>query len=187
MKNRRKNWWMYLLRGILFVIVAAIIFRNPLSSLISLTAVVGFITILTGVLFIAGSLMVRKFYGKWGWTFALGILDIVLGGILLFYPALTAPLLVIFIGTWAVAIGLLESGLSFGLKKLRFKKWWILLLIGLMSVLFGGIIIFKPLVGAISVSVFMGMQFLFYGTYLIMKGLQKEELPESESPTPVAQ
>lgn len=179
MKNKRKNWWMYLLRGILFIVVAAIIFRNPLSSLVSLTAIVGFLTIITGAAFVAGSIIVRKFYGKWGWTLALGILDIILGGTLLFYPGLTAPLLVVFIGAWSVAIGILESGLSFGLKKLRFKKWWTLLIIGLISIFFGGIIIFKPLVGALSVSIFMGMQFLFYGSYLIAKGFQKEEIPES--------
>ncbi|MEX0287672.1 MAG: DUF308 domain-containing protein, partial [Flavobacteriaceae bacterium] len=58
-------------------------------------------------------------------------------------------------------------------------------LIGLMSILFGGLMVFKPLVGALSVSIFMGMQFLFYGSFLIAKGFQKEELPESEPPTPI--
>ena len=180
--NRRKNWWMYLIRGILFIIVAVLIFRNPLASLISLTAVIGFLTILAGAIFIAGSITVRKIYDKWGWTLALGILDVLLGGALLFYPALTAPALVILIGVWTVAIGLMESGLSFGLKKLRFKRWWTLLIMGLLSILFGEIIIFKPLVGALSVTIFMGMQFMFYGSYLIAKGFQKEEIP---TPTPM--
>ncbi|MGI9550755.1 MAG: HdeD family acid-resistance protein [Aurantibacter sp.] len=185
MKNKRKNWWMYLLRGALFIVVAAIIFRNPLSSLLGLTVAVGFMIMLTGAAFITGSIMVRKFYDKWGWTLALGVLDVLLGGALIFYPSLTAPVLVIFIGVWSVAIGILESGLSFGLKKLKFKKWWMLLIMGLLSILFGGIIIFKPVIGALSVSLFMGMQFLFYGSYLIAKGFQKEELPESKTPTPI--
>ncbi|MEX0288520.1 MAG: HdeD family acid-resistance protein, partial [Flavobacteriaceae bacterium] len=130
MKNKRKNWWMYLVRGILFTLVAVIIFRNPLTSLVGLTAVIGLLTLFTGVTFITGSILVRKFYSKWGWTLALGILDIILGAMLVFYPAMTAPLLVIFIGVWTIAIGTLETGLSFGLKKLRFKRWWALLLIG---------------------------------------------------------
>ncbi|WP_343485546.1 HdeD family acid-resistance protein [Allomuricauda sp. d1] len=184
MKNRRKNWWMYLLRGALFIIVAVLIFRNPLASLVGLTATIGFLTLFTGTIFIIGSITVRKLYNKWGWTLALGILDVLLGGALLFYPAMTAPLLVIFIGFWTVAIGMLESGLSFGLKKLMFKKWWVLLIMGILSILFGVVIIAKPLVGALSVTVFMGMQFLFYGSYLIAKGFQKEEIP-TPTPTPI--
>ncbi len=181
MKSKRKNWWMYLLRGVLFIIVAILIFRNPLASLMGLTSVIGFLTLFTGIIFVMGSISVRKLYNKWGWTLALGILDILLGGALLFSPALTAPLLIIFIGVWTVAIGMMESGLSLGLKKLRFKKWWVLLIMGLLSILFGGLIIFKPLIGALSVTMFMGMHFLFYGSYLIAKGFQKEEIP---TPTP---
>lgn len=184
MKNRRKNWWMYLLRGVLFIIIAVLIFRNPLSSLVSLTAVIGFLTLFTGTIFVIGSISVRKLYNKWGWTMTLGILDILLGGTLLFYPAMTAPLLVIIIGFWTVAIGMMESGLSFGLKKLRFKKWWVLLIMGILSILFGAIIVLRPAVGALSVTVFMGMQFLFYGSYLIAKGFQREEVP-NPTPTPL--
>ena len=175
---------MYLLRGILFIIIAVVAFRNPLAALVGLTSVIGFLTLFTGTIFVVGSISVRKLYNKWGWTLALGILDILLGGALLFYPALTAPLLVIFIGTWTVAIGMMESGLSFGLKTLKFKKWWVLLIMGLLSILFGGIIIFKPLVGALSITLFIGMQFLFYGSYLIVKGFQKEEIP-TPTPTPI--
>ena len=177
MKFKRKNWWMYLLRGVLFIVVAALVFRNPLASIVGLTATIGLLTFFTGLVFIVGSITVRKFYNKWGWTLTLGILDILLGGILMFYPGMTAPLLVLFIGSWTVAIGIMESGLSFGLKKLRFKKWWMLLVMGLLSILFGGIIIFRPLVGVLSVTIFMGMQFLLYGIYLIAKGFQKEEAP----------
>ena len=175
---------MYLLRGILFIIVAVLIFRNPLTSIVGLTATIGLLTFFTGIIFIIGSITVRKLYNKWGWTLVLGILDILLGGALMFYPAMTAPLLVIFIGSWTVAIGIMESGLSFGLKKLKFKKWWVLLIMGLLSILFGGVIILKPLVGALSVTIFMGMQFLFYGSYLIAKGFQKEEIPTS-TPIPI--
>lgn len=182
MKFKRKNWWMYLLRGVLFIIVAVLIFRNPLASIVGLTATIGLLTFFTGTVFIVGSITVRKFYNKWGWTLALGILDILLGGMLMFYPGMTAPLLVIFIGSWTVAIGMMESGLSFGLKKLKFKKWWVLLVMGLSSILFGGIIIFRPLVGVLSVTIFMGMQFLLYGSYLITKGFQREEVP---TPTPI--
>ena len=184
MNFKRNNWWMYLLRGVLFIIIAVLIFRNPLASLVGLTAVIGFLTLFTGTIFVIGSISFRKLYNKWGWTLALGILDILLGGALLLYPAITAPLVVIFIGWWTVTIGMMESGLSFGLKKLRFKKWWILLIVGLMSILLGSIIIFKPLVGALSVTLFMGMQFLFYGSYLIAKGFQKEEVP-TPKPVPI--
>ncbi len=183
MNFKRNNWWMYLLRGVLFIIIAILIFRNPLASLVGLTAFIGFLTLFTGTIFVIGSISFRKLYNKWGWTLALGILDILLGGALLLYPAMTAPLLVLFIGSWTVTIGMIESGLSFGLKKMKFKKWWILLIMGLMSILLGSIMIFKPLVGALSVTLFMGIQFLFYGSYLIVKGFQKEEMP---STTPVS-
>ncbi|PRX54973.1 uncharacterized membrane protein HdeD (DUF308 family) [Flagellimonas meridianipacifica] len=173
---------MYLLRGVLFIVVAVLVFRNPLASIVGLTATIGLLTFFTGLVFIIGSITVRKFYNKWGWTLVLGILDILLGAMLMFYPGMTAPLLVMFIGSWTVAIGIMESGLSFGLKKLKFKKWWVLLVMGLLSILFGGIIIFRPLVGALSVTMFMGMQFLLYGSYLIAKGFQKEEAP---TPTPI--
>jgi len=183
MKKRNKISWMHLLRGVLFIIVAILIFRKPLASIVAITATIGLLIAMAGSIFIAGSITFRKFYKKWKWTLAFGILDVILGFILLFNPAITTPILVIFIGSWAVTIGVLEVSLSFGIKKFGFKKWWTVLLIGLMSMAFGIIIILNPVLGALSVSIFMGMQFLFYGSFLIVKGIPIEDTEKSQSVT----
>lgn len=180
MKNKRKNWWMFLLRGLLFIAIAILIFRNPLASLAGLTMTIGFLMVITGAVFTVGSFTIRKFYSKWGWTLALGILDIILGVVLLFFPALTTPLVIIFIGCWVLGIGLLESGLSFGLKKFGFRNWWMLLLIGISSIVFGILILFNPLAGALTVSFIMGFQFLAYGFYQVVRSFQNEEEESSE-------
>ena len=174
---------MHLVRGALFIIVAILVFRKPLASIVALTATIGLLIAMAGGIFIAGSIAFRKFYRKWKWTLAFGILDVVLGFLLVFNPVITAPLLVIFIGSWAVAIGIMEVSLSFGIKKFGFKKWRTVLLIGLMSAAFGLIIILNPVLGALSVSIFMGMQFLFYGSFLIVKGIPREDTEKSQSMT----
>lgn len=183
MKNLNKISWMHILRGVLFVIVAILIFRQPLASAVALTATIGLLVTIAGVIFIAGSIRYRKLYKKWKWTLAFGVIDVILGLLLLFKPAITTPLLVMFIGSWTIAIGMLEVFLSFNVKQFGFKKWWTLLLIGLLSLVFGTIIIVRPVIGAISISFFMGMQFLLYGSFLIYRGLKVDEKEPVKSVT----
>ena len=84
-----KNWWLEILRG-----VAAIIF---------------------GVLAIAAAIMGGNPMPRW-WLAIVGITGIVAGGLTFLMPGLTLFVLLIFIGVWAIVLGIFEI---YGAIKLR--------------------------------------------------------------------
>ncbi len=176
MKNNRNYKWMYILKGIVFIVVAVLIFKNPVLSLLSLVAVIGMMIIFTGGLFVIGGITSRKFTKKWKWILLFGVLDIVLGILLLTSPRLSALLLVVFIGSWAVFTGVLESAFSFQIKKIGIKSWWQVLIVGILSIVMGLMILFRPEVGALSITFFIGFQFALYGTSLVIRGWQRENI-----------
>jgi len=76
-------WWS-LISALVGIVAGALLLAWPLQGIFSLTAVLIAFLILEGVVSILYALEHRKgISGRWGWMLASGILDLVLGGILL--------------------------------------------------------------------------------------------------------
>jgi uncharacterized membrane protein HdeD (DUF308 family) len=64
------------------------------------------------------------------------------------WPGLTATLLVLFIGAWAIVHGIFEIIGAIQLRK-EIDNEWMLILSGILSVIFGAIILLAPGAGAL--------------------------------------
>src|SRR4051812_39915940 len=77
-----RYWWIFLLRGILFLIVGFLTFRYPIASYLTLSIFFGATMFVTGVIELIYALQHRKTKG-WGWRLFAAIIDFVLGIILI--------------------------------------------------------------------------------------------------------
>ena len=80
-----------------------------------------------------------------------GLLGIAFGVIAFQAPGITALLLLLYIGFWAIATGALRIILAIRLRNEIEGEWW-MVLAGLASILFGMAMIARPLAGALAVA-----------------------------------
>ena len=81
-----KNWWMSLLLGLLYIAVALCLLFAPVSSYVALSVIFSISILVSGILeifFAAGN---KKTISSWGWYLAGGIIDLLIGIYLVFYP-----------------------------------------------------------------------------------------------------
>ena len=98
-----KNWWMSLLLGLLYIAVALCLLFAPVSSYVALSVIFSISILVSGVLevfFAAGN---KKTISSWGWYLAGGIIDLLIGIYLVFYPLVSMGLIPFIVALWLLA------------------------------------------------------------------------------------
>lgn len=176
MKEALKYWWMVLLKGIILIVLAFFVFRHPADALVGLAIYLGIGLLFVGFLLIAFSLSVRKEDDNWGWRLAEGIIDVIFAAVLLANPEVTAAVFPFVVGFWLMVYGVMLFSGSFALKKDGDSNWWLSLLIGILTVLFGYFITANMLAGAIAITTWMGLGFLLVGILNVSASLKLRKL-----------
>ena len=77
-----RYWWLMLIIGILSIACGIWVFRNPVESYFALAVYFSIMFIMYGIGEIVNAFAGRHFR-NWGWGLAIGILDLIIGFILL--------------------------------------------------------------------------------------------------------
>src|SRR5499426_3795964 len=143
-----KSWWLLLLRGIAAIIFGILAFVWPGLTLVTLVLLYGAFALVDGVLsLIAAFSGSAKPVPTW-WLIVVGFLGIGAGVVTFLWPGITAVLLVMFIGAWALVHGIFEIIGAIQLRK-EIDNEWMLILGGVLSVIFGAIVLIAPGAGAL--------------------------------------
>jgi uncharacterized membrane protein HdeD (DUF308 family) len=165
-----RNWWLLVLRGIAAIIFGVLAFMWPGLTLFTLVIFWGAFALVDGVLALAAAIMGGNPTPRW-WLAIVGITG-VLAGILTFaWPGITALLLLVFIATWAIVLGIFEIAGAIRLRK-EIEGEWLLILNGALSVLFGLVLLWRPGVGALAVVWIIGTYAILVGIIYIAFGLK---------------
>jgi uncharacterized membrane protein HdeD (DUF308 family) len=165
------NWWSLVIRGVLAVIVGLIAFALPGVTIGALVILFGAYAFVDGVLSITGAVSASKAHERWGALLLEGIAGIVIAGVTVFWPAITALALVWLIGAWSLVTGLLEIATAIQLRR-YIRGEWILALSGVVSVVFGIVVLAIPLAGAVAIAFCIGAYSLFFGVLMIALGFR---------------
>ena len=159
-----------ILLGVLAIIVGIIALAWPgvtVLALVILFAVYAFID--------AGLQTMRAFSSRTaGPVFGhllLGLVDLAAGVIALVWPGPTALVLVLVIGIWAVAGGLVELFAAFGRGETAGTRA-LFILGGLVSIAFGVVLFARPGVGAVTLALLFGLFSIIYGVSQIVTGVE---------------
>jgi uncharacterized membrane protein HdeD (DUF308 family) len=113
----------------------------------------------------------------------LALISLAAGVVAIVWPAPTALVLVLVIGIWAVAGGIVEVVNGFrGGESAGTRTMYILT--GLVSVAFGVLLFARPGIGAITLALLFGLFSLIYGISRITLGVQLRELHKHRSAQP---
>jgi uncharacterized membrane protein HdeD (DUF308 family) len=164
------NWWLVLLRGIAAVAFGVLALFWPGITLISLTLLWGAYTLVDGVFAVWAAISGRGASPAMGprwWMAISGVVSILAGLAAFFWPGMTAFILLIFIGVWAIIIGVLTIWGAIQARK-EIEGEWVLGLFGALSILFGLLLLFQPGAGALSLIWTIAGYSIFAGVLLIM-------------------
>ncbi len=162
-----KNWWLMLVLGIFFLLAGIVAVSYPTPSLVFLTTFFSVSFFVLGIFEIAFSLS-NTHTSSWGWYLAGGILDLLVGIILMYSDIITQMgILAFFIGFWLLFKGASLIGHSFDLKNAGIKNWGWLLTLGILEVLLAFIIVLFPPIGLAALLIWVSISLVFLGVYYI--------------------
>ena len=160
-----RNWWLVLLRGICAIIFGVLTIMWPGLSLLTLVLLYGVFALFDGGLAIGAAIMGGAPAPRW-WLALVGVLGIAAGAITLMWPGITGIVLLYFIAGWAIAAGVFEIVGAIRLRKEIEGEWW-LIATGILSVLFGMLILMFPGAGALGIAFAIGWFAIVYGALLV--------------------
>lgn len=160
-----KNWWLLLLRGIAAIVFGILAFIWPGLTLVTLVLFYGAFALVDGILAIAAAISGGSPVPRW-WLAVVGIAGVAAGILTFMWPGITALVLLVFIAVWAIVLGVMEI---YGAIKLRkeIDNEWLLILGGLLSVVFGVVLLVRPGAGALALIWVIGAYAIAFGIIYI--------------------
>jgi uncharacterized membrane protein HdeD (DUF308 family) len=162
--ERSQPWWVLVIRGIAAVVFGVLTLLMPGITLIFLVSLFAAYAIIDGVAALIGTVQAAEAHRRW-WPLLLeGIVSIVAGIIAIAMPGITALVLLYLVAAWAIVTGAIEvaAGLRFGA--------WALALAGVLSVIFGVVLVIAPGAGLLSLLWLIGSFTLVFGVLMLIHG-----------------
>lgn len=156
-----RNWWLFIVHGIVAIVFGVLAIFWPGLTLGVLVILFGAWALVDGVIGIVSAFRSRE---GMQWSLLLwGIVGIAAGIAAFVWPGLTALALVFLIGAWAIVTGVAQIGSAIALRR-EINDEWLLILVGVLSIVAGVLFFLFPGAGALSVV-------WLIGAYAIARGI----------------
>ena len=179
--NLARAWHWIVLRGAFAVLFGIFAFIWPGITLAALVLVWGAYAIADGVMALIAAFTMHEEGKPMASLIVVGILGIAAGVVTFLWPGMTALVLLFFIASWAVLMGIFEIAAAIRLRK-HIENEWLLGLSGLVSILFGVLLFLQPGAGALAVIWLIGSFLIFFGILLIALGFRLKGLASRLAP-----
>ena len=170
-----RHWWVVALRGLAAIVFGILAFIWPGITLAVLVLFFGAYAIVDGGLALYAATRAR---GEHIWGPLLeGIVGIGAGLVAFFWPGITALALLYVIAFWAIFTGVLEVYAAIRMRQV-IKNEWALVLSGVVSVLFGILLVVQPGAGALAVVWLIGIYAVVFGIAMLAFAWRLRELSQ---------
>ena len=158
---------------ILFFLVGVVLILFPDMRILTISYVVSALMILLGAILVIYSM--DKIYLINFLSF--GVLQVILGVIILVYPYALTTLLPIAIGVWMILKSTIDFRLSLVLKSGKVKDWIYIAILSILAIICGIMLIIKTEIGTIELTVIVGIFLTAYSlTSIIDIAILKENI-----------
>ena len=167
------RWWMFLAQGVAMIILAIITISQPGMFI----QIIGAYAIIDGALKIVSSLNNKdKDENRWI-PLVTGVLGVIVGLYVFANPVNAIIVISYAIALWAIVVGVLLVIWSVRLRELL-SEYWLLLILGVLSVIFGLLVFNNVLAGFLSLAWIFVVYMIAGGIMAILLGFRIKELGE---------
>ncbi|MGR3381913.1 HdeD family acid-resistance protein [Roseovarius indicus] len=174
-----KNWWAFVLRGVLALVIAGLAWFMPAESVLALTLVFGAFAFADGVFGLVAAVRQMREGERWGWLAFSGVLGILTGIVVVVSPFVATFVLAVFlwasIAIWSVFSGAFEIATAIRLRKEIEGEIW-LGLSGLVSIILGALVIWflmtMPAGSLLALWWLLAIYAAIFGVTMILLGLK---------------
>ena len=99
----------------------------------------------------------------WGWGLFIGLLDLVIGFVLLIHPIIAEDILPYIVGFILMFKSIDYIAESLQMSSLRIRGWGWIFIAGIITLFFSFMIVFYPLFGVFNIIIWTGLSFIFAG------------------------
>ena len=175
-----RNWWAIALRGVFAILFGIVCVFLPGLTLATLVLIYSAYMLVDGVLGIIAALRAARRGERWGWLVVEGIVDLIAGVIAFAWPLITVLAFVLLLAAWAVVSGVSLLSATFRLRPTHGK--WLMGFGGVVSVLWGILLVIQPFIGALVLTWWMGGYALFFGGALLVLAFQLRRRQQERPP-----
>jgi len=161
-----RNWWAFVIRGVLAILFGVIAFLEPAAALLSLVLVFAVYALVDGVFAIVSAVRAAKAGERWMWFALEGVVDILAGAVAVAMPGLTVVFFVTLLALWAIITGGFMLAAAFRMDA-DHGRWW-LVLGALASLAYGALLLVAPLIGAVVLTWWIGAYAIVFGISLLI-------------------
>ena len=167
--------WALVARGVVLFLFGLAAFAAPGRILVGLIFVFAAFVIASAVLAIGRGLTGIVESGR-GWTaFLIGLLGVIVGIRMFASPGVTLVMVLWAIGIWAIVSGIMEIVAGFRLRR-QIEGEWRLILSGLLSAVFGLLLIWYPVLGGVAIAWTLGVTSIAYGVLDMILGFRLRKI-----------
>lgn len=179
-----RNWWVLALRGVLAIIFGILALVWPELTVLSLILVFGAYVLLDGIFAVISGIRSYGENRRWWAVLLEGIAGIVVGVLTFLWPDVTGLVLLYFIAAWAIVTGIFEIVAALQMRR-EITGEWLMILSGLLSIVFGVVLVLFPEAGALGLVWVIGAYAIVFGLLLIflafrLRGMRRDTEPELE-------
>jgi uncharacterized membrane protein HdeD (DUF308 family) len=175
-----KNWWAVGIRGVLGILFGLIALFLPGATMLSLVLVFAAYAFVDGAFAIVSAVRAARERERWGYLLLEGIVDIAAAAVAVLWPGITVVAFVFVVAFWAIFTGVLELMAAFRLDFIDGRGW--LIFGGIVSVLYGVLLIAAPMIGAVVLTWWLGAYALVFGVCLVVLAFKLRARLESPRP-----
>ena len=177
-----RNWWALALRGVAAMLLGILAFAWPGITLFVLVLFFGAYMLVDGIFAIVAAVRAAGEEDRWWLLLIEGILGVLAGLVAFFWPGLTALALLYFIAAWAIVTGIMEIVAAVRLRQ-EIEGEWALGLSGLLSVIFGVLLVVLPApAGLLSLVWLIGAYAVATGVLLLILAFRVRSEAGREAP-----
>jgi uncharacterized membrane protein HdeD (DUF308 family) len=161
-----RYWWAWLIRGIAAIIFGVLAFLWPGVTILAIGILFGAYAFVDGIFALVAAIRIAETHGRW-WPLLLeGIVGLIIAAITFWDIRITLLALYFTIAAWAFLTGILEIVAAIELRRHIGNEIW-LIIGGIASILFGVLMIWFPLAGALALIWLIGAYAILFGALMI--------------------
>ena len=156
--------------SLLLIVLSIILICNPIKLLNSISIILGILIILDGIWHIVSYFNEPAEFRAFSFELLEGILEIVLGFIFIKNPAWIISIIYLVLGIGIIFESIIKIQMSLNLKNV-FENWLPVIIVSVITILFGIFIIAHPFVATEILSIICGISLLITGLINLIESI----------------